>query len=96
MENILDICGACPFFKQDKEKTFGWCKLLDEIAYKDQSCNRLGISEFMSPSMALRILHQYQKWRRGCKDRMASPYLIGEAIDEAIRILRTKDKDHEG
>lgn len=38
---------------------------------------------------ALKILHAYQRWRRGANIPMPEPKEIGEAIDVAIRALRT-------
>lgn len=42
-----------------------------------------------------RLLHNYQKYRRGTKQNAPSQFLIGAAIDEAIiiiRKLRRRDK----
>ena len=43
----------------------------------------------MTHDEALKILHTYQKWRRGANIPMPEPKEIGEAIDVAIRALRT-------
>lgn len=43
----------------------------------------------MTHDEALKILHTYQKWRRGANIPMPEPKEIGEAIDVSIRVLRT-------
>ena len=37
----------------------------------------------------IRVLHAYQKWRRGANIPMPDPREIGRAIDGAIRELRS-------
>ena len=41
----------------------------------------------MSKDEALKILTEYNKWRRGADTEMLPPKLIGEAIDVAIDCL---------
>lgn len=41
----------------------------------------------MSKDEALKILIEYNKWRRGADTEMLPPKLIGEAIDIAIECL---------
>ena len=53
----------------------------------------------MTPKETLKVLHDYQKWRRGGKGKQPDPKIIGEAIGEAIRIIRKMEnkttKQHE-
>lgn len=48
----------------------------------------------MTIKETIKVLHDSQKWRRGAKIEMPhSPKVFGEAIDNAIRILRKVNKD---
>ena len=42
----------------------------------------------MDNKETLKILHDFQCWRRGKNMDMPDPILIGNAIDNAIRIIR--------
>lgn len=42
----------------------------------------------MSLDASIKVLHDAQKWRRGARTQMVGPYLIGLAIDRALRDLR--------
>ena len=42
----------------------------------------------MDNKETLKILHDFQCWRRGKNMEMPDPTLIGNAIDNAIRLLR--------
>jgi hypothetical protein len=47
----------------------------------------------MTIEEAAKILHDYQRWRRGVTDLLRPTNKeIGEAIDEAIRILRKVER----
>ena len=41
----------------------------------------------MTEKDAIKILHYYQKWRRGAKIIMPNPGQAGKAIDVALRVL---------
>ena len=47
----------------------------------------------MTPHHAVKILHYAQKWRRGKKIDPIPPYLLGQAIDKAIKTMRQWKKD---
>lgn len=48
----------------------------------------------MTIQETIKILHDTQKWRRGAKMNMPhSPKEFGQAIDNAIRILRKVNRD---
>lgn len=47
----------------------------------------------MSAVETLRVLHHYQKWRRGGSGKMPHPFVLGQAIDSAIRAMRRIAKD---
>ena len=42
----------------------------------------------MTEKEALKVLHTYQKWRRGAKIPQPAPKEIGIAIDVAIRTMK--------
>ena len=88
MKNVLDTCGNCPFFKHEDMYGHGWCDLIEGKTYCSDKCNYVEAYEFMTPKRALKVLHSFQKWRRGGKGKMIDPLIIGYAIDEAIRTLR--------
>lgn len=48
----------------------------------------------MTHDEALKILHTFQKWRRGANIPMPNPTLIGQAIDEAIRVMRKVKREN--
>lgn len=72
-----DICG------------FGYC----EISDRERSCRDKCEFGFyrMTRYHAERILHHYQRWRRGAKCKQPHPFIIGKAMDVAIVALR-KDR----
>ena len=45
-------------------------------------------SKAMDNRQAEKILHDYNKWRRGGKGKTPDPRLVGKAIDEAIVLFR--------
>ena len=48
----------------------------------------------MTRKEALKVLHSYQKWRRGCNNKpIPTTKEIGIAIDIAIRELRKIERD---
>lgn len=48
----------------------------------------------MTRKEALKILHTYQKWRRGANIPHPTPKEVGQAIDVAIRELRKIERDN--
>ena len=46
----------------------------------------------MDNKETLKILHDFQCWRRGKNIKMPDPILIGNAIDNAIRLLRKEKR----
>lgn len=55
------------------------------------------IRDNMTTKQVIHALHLHQKWRRGAMSEMpltAKEY--GEALDEAIRLLRQYDKQQDG
>jgi hypothetical protein len=48
----------------------------------------------MTHDEALKILHTFQKWRRGANIPMPDPKEIGQAIDVAIRVMRKVKREH--
>lgn len=38
----------------------------------------------------IKTLEEYNNWRRGAKTKMIAPAIIGEAIDEAIKVIKEK------
>lgn len=80
------LCEQCIFFEYEDAAGNGYCN----ITYREQHCSDRCIIHYnqLTPRQAVRILHQFQKWRRGGKSPMPHPYVIGQAIDKAIKILR--------
>lgn len=79
-------CGECPYFLYEGLDGFGICDI------QKQTANCSFVCDFTdrppTPKETERLLHHYQKYRRGTKPKAPSPFLIGVAIDEAIRIIR--------
>lgn len=46
----------------------------------------------MTKEEALKILIEYNKWRRGAETPMLDPKIIGQAIDVAIECLTKSDE----
>lgn len=84
-------CYQCTFFEPDGIGNSGQCGLLP-IPEKSGSAMRHGLCRFTRDYMPyepmMKVLHVYQKWRRGGKGKMPHPYVTGIAIDNAIRLLR--------
>jgi hypothetical protein len=58
--------------------------LTNKTHYRDDSC----ITYVNDTKQAIKVLHSFQKYRRGANIKMPPPVIIGEAIDYAIRQLR--------
>ena len=80
-------CGECNFFNHENIDGFGRC----DVTYREQQCSdQCTLSrESITDKQVLRVLHYTQKWRRGAKIDMPSPYVLGIAIDGAIKSLRS-------
>lgn len=90
MNNVFCICASCPYLKSRTEQT-GVCTLLDdELMELTETCL---LNRNMPTETTLRILHDLQKWRRGGSSPMVPPYVIGCAIDSAIKKLRKQKRD---
>lgn len=87
----IPYCGECPYAKNEDASGYMWCELMNDNTHCSNQCN-LSYGA-LTPKRIAKILHNLQKWRRGGKGKMPNPYIIGVAIDSAIRILR-KGKDN--
>jgi hypothetical protein len=83
-------CGECSFFLCEDISGYGWC----EIRRREQRCDDECSLKY-TDSETEDILHHYQKWRRGGKAPQPKPYIVGRAIDQAIRVLRAKRKQND-
>jgi hypothetical protein len=83
---IWNICNECPFFRD--KSTWGICGLTNKTHYRDDSC----ITYVNDTKQAIKVLHSFQKYRRGANIKMPPPVIIGEAIDYAIHELRKQNK----
>lgn len=91
MRSIRAKCGNCPYL-QNKTGQSGTCSLQDdELMLLDETC--ILDYKYITRDMALRILHDLQKWRRGVSGQMIPPFVVGCAIDYSIRDLRKQKKD---
>lgn len=84
-------CGECSFFKYEDTDGYGLC----DVTQREQRCSDHCVVHYksMTPKACLRVLHEYQKWRRGGKGPMPHPYVIGLSIDKAITIIRNRMKE---
>lgn len=76
----IPYCGECCFLSN------GQCTILE----REQRCSDQCAVRYnqITHREAERILHHYQKWRRGGKGPMPPPYVVGQAIDKSIKVLR--------
>ena len=81
-------CGECSFFSHEDTDGYGWCDIECRVQRCSDKCtiSRTSITD----KQAERVLHYSQKWRRGAKIEQPSPYVLGIAIDRAIKVLRKK------
>lgn len=84
-------CGECSFFKYEDTDGYGCCV----VNNREQRCSDQCTVHYklMTPKSCLRVLHEFQKWRRGGKGPMPHPYIIGQVIDKAITIIRSSMKE---
>lgn len=84
----IPYCGECSFFKYEDTYGQGVCDIKGRITFCERQCDIHYLT--LTERQALRILHHFQKYRRGGKKPMPQPYIIGQAIDKAIRTLRER------
>lgn len=84
-------CGECPLFKYEDFDGIGICDICKHERHCGDICKF--ITDGMYEQETLRMLHYCQKWRRGANIKMPPPTLLGLAIDSAMRIIRTKQKE---
>ena len=79
-------CGECTFFGGESIDGYGWCY----VTGREQQCSDQCTLHYktMTAKQSEIILHHYQKYRRGGKNPMPHPYVIGQAIDSVIRTIR--------
>mgnify|MGYP003538773068 CR=1 FL=1 len=84
------VCSTCKYFDRYTVLPDGryTCKLSDGIYPKIHDVCLVN-RENMGVYGAMKVLHDMQKWRRGCKMPMVSPILFSAAIDVAISVLRS-------
>ena len=82
-------CGECIFFKYEDTDGYGCC----DVTRREQRCDDKCVLNhmIMTPKETEKVLHHYQKYRRGGKHLLPHPYVIGQAIDSAIRQLRARN-----
>lgn len=83
-------CGECSFFKYEDMFGYGICCISD----REQRCDDECPLQYTDKEIE-RVLHHFQKWRRGGKGEQPQPYIIDKGIDGAIRVLRQKRKENE-
>lgn len=83
-------CGECSFFKYEDVDGYGHCSIVKMQYRCDDLCNFH--EEQIQNIETGRILHYFQKWRRGSNSEQPHPFVIGKAIDGAIRELRKRPK----
>lgn len=86
---MIPYCGECIYLKYEDTDGYGVCDLTN----REQRCSDKCWLSSLKTKQAIKVLHDYQKWRRGGKGDMIPPYIIGMTIDEAIRTLRTLNKE---
>lgn len=84
------VCSTCKYFDRHTVLPDGRhrCKLSDDVYPKIHDVCLVN-RENMGVYGAMKVLHDMQKWRRGCTMPMVSPILFGAAIDVAISVLRS-------
>ena len=91
MENSFITCGYCPFFKYWNYEGCGrWCLSIFDVKEKND-CLFLRYKS-IDASVALKVLHYFQTWRRGGDGLQPNGHLVGLALDEAIRSLRNDNR----
>lgn len=84
-------CGECAFLKNEGIDGYGQCIITRNIRHCGEMCSFQ--DDMPDEVQAVRILHHFQKWRRGGRGKQPNPTIVGDAIDRAIRTLRQETKD---
>ena len=84
-------CGECAFLKNEGIDGYGQCIITRNIQHCGEMCSFQ--DDKPDEVQAVRILHHFQKWRRGGRGKQPNPTVIGDAIDRAIRTLRRETQD---
>ncbi len=79
-------CGECCFVKHEDMDGFGYCELVEDIMHCGNRC--VLDHTKIKPRAIVKGLRFIQKWRRGAKTAMPSPYVIGKVNDAVIYQLR--------
>lgn len=82
----IPYCGECCFLNYEDIDGYGICNVNRRECRCSDRC-RLDHTT-MRPKEIAKGLHYIQKWRRGAKVPMPSPYVIGKVNDAAIYQLR--------
>lgn len=83
-------CGECPHFIYEDVNGGGYCEITENYTKCSFPC--VFVSKIPKPSECEKILHYYQRYRRGANIKMQAPFLIGLVIDEAIKMFRQQRK----
>ena len=88
MNGILrkDCCGGCGWFDYQDTEGFGICRIDKNIRYCGHNCYLL--AKTPTKKETIKMLHEYEKWRKGGKGNCPHPKVVSLAIDNAIRLLR--------
>lgn len=87
----IPSCGECCFFEHEDTDGCGFCPLIKQGRWCDDVCE-LDHTK-MKPKQIAKGLHYIQKWRRGAKTAMPSPYVIGRVLDATIYQLRKQERE---
>ncbi len=87
----IPYCGNCCFRAPECSDGFGYCNLVEHSTHCCDQCE-LDHTK-MKPRQIAKALHHIQKWRRGAKVPMPSPYVIGKVNDAAIYRLRNQERE---
>ena len=85
---MINECQSCPFFRGNICKLRGW------IVHKDCYCSIVDEKE-LDINEAIAVLHYFQKYRRAGTVKVPATFVIGDAIDVAIRVLRKVRNNYE-
>lgn len=87
----IPYCGECCFLQNEDVNGIGYCKLRCDTMRCGDQCE-LDHTK-IKPRQIAKALHYIQKWRRGAKIAMPSPYVIGIVTDAAIYQLRKQGRE---
>lgn len=82
----VPYCGECAFFTAECCDGYGYCAITERGCARNNQCD-LDHTK-MKPKQIAKGLHYIQKWRRGAKTTMPSPYVYGRVLDASIYQLR--------